>query len=165
MATVKQNSEVARDEGHVYVLTSPKCEFIKIGGTNYAPLRRIKEINSCEPYKSLGPWTLHDFRQVEGWRNVEYALHYTFRDKLVTSIQGQRELFAVPPAVASKHLDQIDASLVLRKPRVDRMFQDHAFSGFIAQLFRITGILNWLDFQGAWTFALFPSTEGGVTTR
>lgn len=148
-------------EGHVYVLVSPTCEYIKIGGTDYAPLKRIKEINAAEPYKSLGPWSLHDFRQVADWRKVEYSLHYMFRDKLVKSIVGQRELFSLSPVEATRQLEGIDESLILRKPRIDRMFQDSEFSGFLSQLFRATAILNWLDFQGAWTFSLFPSTNGG----
>lgn len=143
------------------MLVSPVCEFIKIGGTDYAPLKRIKEINSCEPYKSLGPWSLHDFRQVADWRKVEYAVHYTFRSRLVKSITGQRELFAISPVAASKQLEQIDESLVVRKPKVDRLFQDQEFASFLAKLFRFTGILNWLDLQGAWTLSLFPSTSGG----
>jgi len=150
-----------RLEGHVYVLTSPVCEYVKIGGTDYAPLKRIKEINSSEPYKAMGPWSLHDFRQVADWRKIEAALHYTFRSKHVTSVTGQKELFAVSPVTASKHLEQIDASLVLRKPKVDRMFQDEEFSSFLATLFRFTGLLNWLDLQGAWTLSLFPATSGG----
>lgn len=155
----KRDKEIL--EGHVYVLVSPVCQFIKIGGTDYAPLKRIKEINSCEPYKSLGPWSLHDFRQVADWRKVEYALHYIFRHRLVKSIAGQRELFAVSSVEAAKQLEQIDESLVLRKPKVDRMFQDQEFASFLAKLFRFTGILNWLDLQGAWTLSLFPSTSGG----
>jgi hypothetical protein len=150
-----------RLEGHVYVLVSPVSEYVKIGGTDYAPLKRIKEINSCEPYKNLGPWSLHDFRQVADWRKVEYSLHYTFRSKLVKSISGQKELFAVAPVKVSKHLEQIDESLLLKKPKIDRMFQDQEFSSFLAKLFRYTAILNWLDLQGAWTLSLFPSTNGG----
>ena len=150
-----------RLEGHVYVLTSPVCEYIKIGGTDYAPLKRIREINISEPYKSLGPWSLHDFRQVTHWRKVESSLHYTFRSKLVKSIGRQKELFAVSPVLASEHLEAIDEALLLRKPRVDRMFQDTEFSSFLARLFRFTGILNWLDLQGAWTLSLFPGTGGG----
>lgn len=148
-------------EGHVYVLTSPTCEFIKIGGTDYAPLKRIKEINACEPYKSLGPWSLHDFRQVTDWRKVEYSLHYTFRSKLVSSISGQRELFFISAVEASRLLDDIDESLVLKKPKVDRLFQDEEFSAFLMRLFRFTAILNWINLQGAWTLSLFPSTSGG----
>ena len=156
------SSESAKHlEGFVYVLVSPVYEFIKIGGTDYAPLKRIREINSSEPYKSLGPWSLHDFRQVTDWRSIEYALHYTFRDKLVQSITGQKELFAVSPVEATRQLESIDESLVLKKPKIDRMFQDQEFAGFIAKLFRFTGILNRLDLQGAWTFSLFPSTMGG----
>lgn len=158
----KMTSEILkRLEGHVYVLTSPVCEYIKIGGTDYAPLKRIREINSSEPYKSLGPWSLHDFRQVTDWRRVEYALHYAFRSKLVKSFAAQKELFALSPVEASRHLEQIDESLVLKKPKIDRMFQDQEFASFLAKLFRFTAILNWLELQGAWTFTLFPSTSGG----
>ena len=56
--------------GYVYVLHSARCDCIKIGGTDYPPLKRIKEINTTEPYKSFGIWTLADFRQVEDWRAV-----------------------------------------------------------------------------------------------
>jgi len=125
------------------------------------PLKRIKEINSTDPYKSLGPWSLHDFRQVTDWRKVEYSLHYMFRSKLVLSIEGQKELFAVSPVEVSRQLDQIDESLVLKKPKTDRMFQDQDFSRFLGKLFRFTAILNWLDFQGAWTLSLFPATGNG----
>jgi hypothetical protein len=152
---------VKHSEGHIYVLVSPICEFVKIGGTDFAPLKRIKEINSCAPYKDLGPWLLHDFRQVADWRKVEHSLHYALRSKLVKSIAGQRELFSLSPAEASRHFELIDESLVLKKPKIDRMFQDHEFSSFLAQLFRFTGLLNWLDLQGAWTLSLFPSTSGG----
>ncbi len=41
------------------------------------------------------------------------------------------------------------------------MFQDDNFSGYILQLFSFTGLMNWLDIQGAWTFVLFPMTGGG----
>ena len=148
-------------EGHVYVLVSQACEYIKIGGTDYAPLKRIKEINSCEPYKSLGPWSLHDFRQVSNWRSVESALHYTFRSMLVTSVDRQKELFSISPVKAARELDLIDESLVIKKPKIDRMFQDAEFSAFLAKLFRFTAILNWIDLQGAWTFSLFPGTGRG----
>lgn len=159
---MRTGSEISkRLEGHVYVLISPMCEYIKIGGTDYAPLKRIKEINTSEPYKSLGPWSLHDFRQVADWRKVEHALHYTFRSSLVKSIAAQKELFAISSAEASRHLEKIDESLVLKKPKIDRMFQDQQFAIFLAKLFRFTAILNWLDLQGAWTFSLFPSTNGG----
>lgn len=147
--------------GHIYALSSPVCQYVKIGGTDYVPLKRIREINCSEPYKSLGPWSLHDFRQVADWRKVETSLHYTLRSKLVTSILGQKELFAISPVEASELFEQIDESLVLKKPRIDRMFQDQEFSGFLGTLFRFTGLLNWLDLQGAWTFTLFPTTSGG----
>ena len=156
-----ESSATSRGDGHVYILSSPRCEYIKIGGTDHAPIKRIKEINVTEPYKGLGPWSLHDFRQVTDWRKVEHSLHYVFRSAQVTTIAGQKELFAVAPATASSHLAQIEETLIVRKPRVDRMFQDHEFSNFLFKLFEITGLMNWLDQQGAWTFSLFPSTSGG----
>ena len=68
-----------KKSGYVYILTSPNTECVKIGGTDYPPLKRIKEINSSEPYKSLGPWSLADFRQVKNWKEIEYNLHYTLK--------------------------------------------------------------------------------------
>lgn len=151
-----------RSEGHVYVLVSPICKYIKIGGTDHPPLKRIREINSCEPYKGIGPWVLHDFRQVSDWRKVERRLHYIFRSKLVRSLAGQRELFATTPIEASAKLnDEVPPDLLLRKPKIDRMFQDEELANFLGKLFRSTTILNWVNLQGAWTFSLFPRTMGG----
>lgn len=145
----------------MYVLTSPSSEFIKIGGTDYPPLKRIKEINATEPYKSLGPWTLHDFRQVSDWRAVEHHLHYLFRESLVASVSNQKELFAINAVRASVALNELDPASIVWKPKVDRMFNDTGFAKFLATLLRFAGLLNWLDLQGAWTLSLFPSTSGG----
>lgn len=41
------------------------------------------------------------------------------------------------------------------------MFQDEMFLEYITNLFAFTGLMNWLNIQGAWTFVLFPSTSGG----
>lgn len=148
-------------EGHVYILVSPNCSQIKIGGTDHAPLKRIKEINACEPYKSLGPWSLHDFRQVSDWKKVEYSLHYALRSRFASSVPGQRELFDLPPTDAARLLQDIEPSLLLRKPKADRLFQDEELSHYLGELFQFTGLFNWLDLQGAWTLNLFPSTSGG----
>ncbi|MBS6044723.1 MAG: hypothetical protein KH936_03745 [Neisseria sp.] len=40
--------------GYVYILTSKNCDSVKIGGSDYPPIKRIKEINQTEPYKKLG---------------------------------------------------------------------------------------------------------------
>ena len=148
-------------KGHVYILVSPKCEFIKIGGTKFAPLKRIREINSSEPYKSLGPWSLHDFRQVNDWHTVEQSLHYEFRSKQCKTVPNQKELFSVAPQLASRRLDEINPSEIVKKPKVDRMFQDEEFSGYMQALYKFTGLDNWLDIQGSWTLSLFPGTSGG----
>jgi hypothetical protein len=151
----------SKREGFIYILISPTVEYIKIGGTEYPPLKRIKEINSAEPYKSFGPWTLGDFRQVTDWRKIEYDLHYIFRNKLVESVQGQKELFSISLHEASEKLDEISPLNIIGKPKVDRMFQDDQFYEYLKMLFYLTGLLNWLDIQGAWTFVLFPGTGGG----
>lgn len=148
-------------QGHVYILTSPKIECIKIGGTDYPPLKRIKEINTSEPYKNYAPWSLADFRQVSDWRKVEAHLHYTFRSKLNIKVKKQKELFHISPQEASIHLNNIDATQIIGKPKIDRMFQDEEFYFYLETLFRFTGILNWLNIQGSWTLSLFPATGFG----
>jgi hypothetical protein len=147
--------------GFVYILVSSKTKFIKIGGTDFPPLKRIKEINLSEPYKSLGPWKLGDFRQVSDWRKIEYSLHYMFRSKQVEEILGQNELFEISLQEASLKLNEIAPSEIVGKPKIDRMFNDEQFCNYLIKLFRFTGLMNWLDIQGAWTFVLFPSTAGG----
>lgn len=111
-------------------------------------------------YKTLEPWSLHDFRQVPDWRKVETSLHYEFRSKQCRSIKGQKELFELAPQLAVRRLSEVDPLLIVKKPKVDRMFQDEEFSGYILSLFKFTGLTNWLDIQGSWTLSLFPSTGG-----
>lgn len=147
--------------GHIYILSSPNSDFIKIGGTDYSPMKRIREINVCNPYKEHGPWSLVDFRQVTDWRTVESSIHYSFRSKLVKSISSQKELFNLPLHKARKALDKIGTEQLLSKPKVDRMFQDESFTDYLLNLFNRTGLFNWLDIQGSWSFSLFPATSGG----
>lgn len=104
---------------------------------------------------------LSDFRHVTDWRAVEYSLHYSFRSKLNTVISNQRELFHLSPHEASEKLNEIDTEVIISKPKIDRMFQDQELINYLTNLFKFTGIMNWLDIQGAWTFVLFPSTNGG----
>jgi hypothetical protein len=152
---------VENKEGYVYILSSVNSDCIKIGGSDYPPMKRIKEINKTEPYKGIGPWVLSDFRQVTDWRKVEYNLHYQFRSKLNSSIEQQKELFYLSIHEVSVALTEIDPEEIINKPKIDRMFQDKAFLEYIIKLFSFTGLLNWLNLQGAWTFVLFPSTSGG----
>ncbi|MBS0617057.1 MAG: GIY-YIG nuclease family protein [Spirochaetes bacterium] len=147
--------------GYIYILTSPNSNFIKIGGTDFPPMKRIKEINASEPYRSLGPWTLADFRQVSDWRSVEASIHYSFRSKLIKSVRQQKELFGVPLNSAKKKLKEIKPAQIVGKPKIDRMFQDEQYTDYLIDLLRFTGLLNCLDIQGIWTFSLFPRTSGG----
>lgn len=148
-------------QGYVYILTSPNTECVKIGGTDYPPIKRIHQINQVEPYKSLGPWSLADFRQVKDWRKVEYNIHYTFRSCFNNTIDQQKELFYLSVHEASMYLNKIDPDQIINKPKVDRLFQDEMFLNYITKLFIFTGLMNWINIQGAWTFVLFPSTSGG----
>ena len=148
-------------QGYVYILQSQNCDCIKIGGTDYPPFKRIKEINATEPYKSLGTWSLADFRQVADWRSVEHNLHYQFRSVLNKDIKNQKELFHLSVAEASKALNELNPDEILYKPKIDRMFQDEAFLSYIVRLFKFTGLVHWIEKQGIWTFVLFPSTNSG----
>lgn len=147
--------------GYVYILTSNNCKSIKIGGSDYPPMKRIKEINSSEPYKHYGTWNLQDFRQVNDWRLVEYNLHYQFRSFLNKEIPHQKELFNIAWQTVSESLNQIDENLIIKKPKIDRMFQDNDFKSYLLDLFEWAGLNHWLDYQEAWSFALFPATNGG----
>ena len=148
-------------QGYVYILSSVNCNCIKIGGTDYPPIKRIKEINNTEPYKSLGRWELADFRQVTDWRAVEHQLHYSFRSKLNIQQANQKELFDLSIKEAVSALNEIDDEFILYKPKVDRMFHDQQFRGYLKELFVFSGLTHWLEYQGAWTFVLFPGTNGG----
>jgi len=147
--------------GHVYILVSPKTDLIKIGGTAYPPLKRIREVNGSSPYRELGPWSLSDFRQVTDWRKVEAHLHFAFRSHSSSDIAGANELFRVAPQRVSTLLGELDPALIVKRPKIDRLFQDEDFATFILRLFAFTGLLHWIDIQGAWTFVLFPGTAGG----
>ncbi len=147
--------------GHVYILTSPKTDLIKIGGTAFPPLKRIREINGSTPYKELGPWSLSDFRQVTDWRKVEAHLHFACRSQSASDVAGANELFRASPQRVSALLGALDPAFIVKRPKIDRMFQDDEFTAFILRLFAFTGLLHWIDSQGAWTFTLFPSTAGG----
>lgn len=147
--------------GYVYVLASDKSDCIKIGGTDHQPFKRAKEINSSEPYRSLGPWRVIDFRQVVDWRAVETHLHYRFRDTHAREIEGQRELFRIAQHAACAALAALEPESVTKRPVIDRMFQDAELWSYIRRLFELGGLLNWLEIQGAWSFTLFPATAGG----
>ncbi len=54
-----------------YILVSDKTPYIKIGGTDYLPEKRCKEINTQPPYCLYAPWRVADYRSVPDWHNVE----------------------------------------------------------------------------------------------
>lgn len=111
-------AERSEREGYVYILTSPNCGYVKIGGSSYPPAKRLREINSSNPYRQHGPWSLFDFKGVNDWREVEHNLHYAFRSSLVTEIANQKELFSIVPFSASSALQEIDEACLSGKPKL-----------------------------------------------
>jgi hypothetical protein len=148
-------------KGHVYVLISPNCEYVKIGMTENPPAIRIRQINGSENYKWVGPWTLSDFREVYDCRAVELYLHSIFKARRVSDAGSADELFRVAPAEVRHHLEKLDPGLLVRHDVVDKMFIEKDFVLYLQRLFQFSGLNNYLNLQGAWTFSLFPSTSGG----
>ncbi len=107
--------------GYVYILVSDKTPYIKIGGTDYLPEKRCKEINTQPPYCLYAPWRVADYRSVPDWHNVE-TRHYLFRDSRVRTIANQKELFNVTPELAAHHLASLDQQPLTTKPKIDRLF-------------------------------------------
>ncbi|MGD1015620.1 MAG: GIY-YIG nuclease family protein [Roseiarcus sp.] len=148
-------------DGYVYVLVSANSEYVKIGKTEKHPYLRLKEINCSENYVESGPWDVSDSRQVRDCQAVETLLHHRFQDRRVHFDAGADELFAVAPVEARRALDAIEPAMLSRRDVVDRLTGDRDFSLYITKLFAFSGLPAWLNIQGAWTFALFPSTGRG----
>ncbi len=148
-------------DGYVYVLVSANSEYVKIGKTEKHPFLRLKEINLSNNYADSGPWDVSDFRQVQDCQAVETNLHRHFQDRRARIDTGADELFAVAPVEARRALETIDPDLLTKRETVDRLTGDREFSLYISKLFTFSGLPAWLNIQGAWTFALYPSTGGG----
>jgi hypothetical protein len=145
-------AEGSRVAGFVYLLVSRNCEFIKIGGTEFPPTKRVREINASVNYSAMGPWRLEDFREVSDWRKTESHLHFKFGAHRETQT---RELFRIAPATVSQALQNLDPENILKRPVIDRMLQDTEFAKYIVKLFRFSGLLHFFEIQGAWTFSIF----------
>ena len=150
-----------KNQGHIYILESDNCESLKIGGTDFPPAKRVREINETKPYKNLGPWRLVDFREVVDWRKVEHNLHYQFRNFLNYEISNQKELFNIHKNIAIEALNKIDPNEVLYRPKIDRLFQDERFLKYLSKLFIETGLIYCIDIQGIWTLTIFTQTANG----
>lgn len=148
-------------EGFVYVLVSANSEFVKIGRTEKTPFHRLREINFDDNYAGSGPWALSDFRQVHDCVVVETLLHRRFGDKRVQIDTSADELFAIAPVEASRALEALEPDHLVKSASIDQMTGDRDFSLYIKKLFSFSGLPAWLNIQGAWVFALYPSTGGG----
>jgi len=98
---------------------------------------------------------------VTDWKKLENYFHYMFRSVHVTSVDGQKELFNVGPHSVSERFSSIDEKVIVGKPKIERLFNDDAFSLYLTKLFILSGLPYFLNDQGAWTLVLFPGTSGG----
>lgn len=155
-----QVGEEALPTGFVYLLTSPATQLVKIGGTEFPPTR-LRQINSSEPYASLGPWGIADFRKVKDWPEVEKILHQQFADKRVRHIDGAHELFNIRAPDARRRFEMIDNTYLVNVESLDAMFVDTDFRRYLVRLMQASGLLSRLEDQGRWTLTLYPSTNGG----
>ena len=148
--------------GYVYILASEKTNYIKIGGTDYLPQKRCKEIDKMPAYSQYAPWHVVDFMGVDNWREVEHHLHYIYRDSLCRDIPNQKELFLIPASDVSLRLEELGPLLPTARPKIDRMFHNQAMSDYLVKLFSIAGCERWRAKEGVWTFTLFPgATHSG----
>jgi hypothetical protein len=144
--------------GFVYLLTSVKSPYVKIGGTNSPPVFRMREVNTTPAYSPHGPWELCDFRQVTNWRLVESFLHHSLGDQRVPDAAGARELFNVPPATARRKFEEIDQQFLVAHDDRDLLFGNRDLRLYLLRLLQFAGLPGWLHLQGAWTLSLFPGT-------
>src|SRR5271166_5557484 len=127
-------------KGFIYVLVSPKCAFVKIGGTEIPPVVRIREINSSSNYSDTGPWELSDCRYVHDWREVERLMHCRFSDQRhLAENSGARELFRISPAEARSELRQLGPELLVGQDAVEQMFVYPDFALYLEKLFAFSG--------------------------
>lgn len=153
--------EISPQHGYVYILQSAKTGYIKIGGTDFLPEKRCREINQQPGYREFAPWTVVDFREVANWRAVEKYLHYLFRDSLVCHIAHQKELFAVKASDVFGRLEGITAWQIASRPKVDRMFHHQGMSEYLLKLFTILRCDKRREQEGVWTLTLFPGSNPG----
>ncbi|MDR2647192.1 MAG: GIY-YIG nuclease family protein [Oscillospiraceae bacterium] len=150
--------------GYVYILTSKKCDYIKIGRTVFPPAKRIREINATNPYAQFAPWELSAFLEVTDCAAVETQMHRFFQEDFVSTIPYQSELFAVPFHKANKRLMETEEPIIISKQKIDRLCNNDAFLEYLIMLFKTSGLFNHLNDQGIWTFTIYPMTENRYFT-
>ncbi len=147
--------------GYVYALCSESCPHVKIGFTTTSPHQRVAEVNAGGVYAEYGKWHLIDCREVHDCRKVEKALHRRFADRQVSDYSTARELFAIPVSEALGALRAIPETEIIDIISVSKLLKDDGLLRYLHGLYRATGLENFFDAQEAWTFSLFPSTNGG----
>ena len=147
--------------GLVYVLFSPNCRYIKIGGTADTLANRVRGINNSANYGPIGPWTVATCLKVVDWRLIEGKLHNHFSDQKARDVSGTNELFEIQLFDAKDVLEKTDPELRIGIPQSNKLFRDNSFRDYLCKLFEVSGIFGCMDLQGAWAMSLYPSTSGG----
>lgn len=148
-------------QGFVYALRSESCPHIKIGMTTTSPFQRIIELNSSGVYMLYGKWTLLDCRKVRNCRAIEMGLHRRLAGQRVTDHGTATELFSISGSEARAALDAIPETEMIGAQPVSKLLRDVDLLVYLQALFRTSGLENFFSAQEAWTFSLFPSTNGG----
>lgn len=147
-------------QGFVYILTSPNCDYIKIGGTERPINARVLEINKSAGYKDQGPWAIADFLHVTDWSVVERGMHSHFNAQRIRQPQAI-ELFGLSSLEARTRLRQTPKTLRIGHEATVKIFKNLDVKLFLHDLFQISGLYGSLDLQGAWTISILPKTMGG----
>ena len=142
------------------MMRSPATTAVKIGRTDRAPHFRARDLGRSGNYATLGPWEIVDYREVEDMDAVEATLHRHFAAHR-HSHGSTRELFDVPPGEAQDRLRSASEGVLRRGDLIGRLRLEADLVGYLHDLFRATGLWNFLHLQEAWTLSLFPSTGGG----
>lgn len=155
------SDETQAASGFVYVLASEKSAYLKIGLTTDVPHRRIRAINSDATYGPLGVWSLLDCRQVNDCRKIETLLHMAFAEQRVHKYPKARELFSISHDEARNALSALPHDQLKGIQPVSKLGMNLPVLNYLHTLFRSSGLENFFDSQGRWTFTLFPGTGLG----
>ncbi len=147
-------------QGFVYILSSPNCDYIKIGGTERPINERVREINKSAGYADQGPWAIADFLHVTDWSVVERGMHSHFETRRIRQPQAI-ELFSLPSLEARIKLRETPKVLRIGHEATVKIFKNLDVKLFLHDLFQLSGLYGSLDLQGSWTISILPKTNGG----
>lgn len=147
--------------GFIYALQSDNCDCLKIGRTDTAPGQRLTQINSSANYGPLGPWRQITSIKVADTSTVERSIHQQLTSFRSTAYPRCSELFSLTPEAVRHALAKVPQSYRPDGVKIAKLDVDQPFLNYLLRMFEVTGLENFMDQQEAWTFSLYPSTNGG----